>query len=324
MADMFPKEDLIATMRCQQGALLPSKLDWPIHRISYWGARPGDTRPPSSPLWHDLWQVGWQKESSEPDLMPFPIEHPLDGDLCRISKLELPDPTDKRLFADLRHVRFPSHRLVIGEHPFSLYERAWLVAGMQNLLTAMADAPEQVEALFARLGAFELGIAREYLRLGVEAAWISDDYGMNAALMFSPQMWRRFIRPHLKRVVDCYHEAGAIVILHSCGNVTRLIDEFLDVGIDVLDPLQPNCNRLEWIRERTLGRICLCGGLQASALGEDSAKVFALTQERVRQLGAVGGYIVGPDDEWEVPAASRTAILDAVEQQRERVRRSRD
>src|SRR6476659_1319600 len=63
MAEMFPKEDLIATMRCQQGALLPCKLDWPIHHICYWGGQPTDSRPAASPLWHDLWHVGWQKES---------------------------------------------------------------------------------------------------------------------------------------------------------------------------------------------------------------------------------------------------------------------
>ncbi len=323
MAEMFPKEDLIATMRCQQGVLLPCKLDWPVHRICYWGGRPTDTRPPTAPLWRDLWQVGWQKESSDPDMMPFPIEHPLEGCLGRLSKFHVPDPADKKLFADLRNLRFPSHRLVIGEHPFAFYERAWLVAGMQSLLAAMADDDGHVEELFAKIGEFEFGIAEQYLELGVEAAWLADDYGMNSALMFSPQMWRRYVRPHLKRVVDLYHEAGAIVILHSCGSITALIDELLAVGIDVLDPLQPNCNRLEWIRERTLGRICLCGGLQASALVEDSAKAFSVAQERIRQLGAMGGYIVGPDDDWEIPTASQTAILSAVEQQRERVRRAR-
>ena len=53
---------------------------------------------------------------------------------------------------------------------------------MQHLLTAMADQPERVDQLFAWIGEFEFGIARRYLELGVEAAWISDDYGMNSAL----------------------------------------------------------------------------------------------------------------------------------------------
>jgi uroporphyrinogen decarboxylase len=323
MAEMFPKEDLIATMRCQQGALLPCKLDWPIHKICYWGGDPSDLRPPTAPLWHDFWNVGWQKESSDPQMMPFPIEHPLEGDLSRLDKLTFPDPADKKFFADLQHLRFPSHRLLVGEHPFALYERAWLIAGMQNLLAAMADQPERVDELFARIGAFELGIARRYLELGVEAAWIADDYGMNSALMFSPAMWRRFVHPHLKALVDLYHGAGAIVILHSCGNIGGLIDELLAVGVDVLDPLQPNCNRLEWIRERTLGRICLCGGLQTSAVAEDGTKAFAMAQERIRQLGAMGGFIIGPDDDWEIPLASRTGILNAVEQHRNRARRAR-
>src|SRR4029078_12554859 len=103
------KEDLIATMRCQQGALLPCKLDWPMHKICYWGGQPNDTRPPTAPLWHDPWRVGWQKESADPDLMPFPIEHPLDGDLSKLSKLNFPAPHTQRLFAHLRHLRCPRH-----------------------------------------------------------------------------------------------------------------------------------------------------------------------------------------------------------------------
>ncbi len=323
MTEKFPKEELIATMHCQEGALLPCKLDWPVQRICYWGGDPLDSRPPAAPIWRDLWGVGWQKESADPAMMPFPIEHPLE-DLTKLHRLKSPDPADRELFADVVHVRHQSNRLLIAEHPFALYERAWLLAGMQNLLENMANHPDQVAELFARIGAFELAIAEQYLSLNIEAAWIADDYGMNSALMFSPEMWRRFVRPHLKRLVDCYHEAGVIVILHSCGNITALIDDFLSVGIDVLDPLQPNCNKLDLIRERTAGRLCLCGGVESSTLmSGDSAKTLAVTRDRIAQLGAEGGYVVGPDDEWPAPQATHDAMLSAVERVRDLARRGR-
>lgn len=324
MTDLFPKQELIATMRCQPGALLPCKLDWPIEKICYWSGRPSDLRPAAAPLWHDGWGVGWQKESADPQMMPFPIEHPLDGRIAKVGSYSPPSATDPRLFADLRHLRHAPERLLIGEHPFALFERAWLVTGMQHLLESMTETPELVDELFSRIGAFELEIARAYLNLGVEAAWISDDYGMNSAMMFSPTHWRRFVRPHLQRLVDEYHAAGALVILHSCGNITGLVDDFVEIGIDVLDPLQPNCNRLGYIRERTAGRICLSGGVQASAMaGNDAVRTAADTRERIQQLGADGGYIVGPDDEWELPEAAHAAMLNTVEQHRDAARRDR-
>jgi len=108
--------------------------------------------------------------------------------------------------------------------------------------------------VFARIGAFELSIARQYVSLGVEAAWISDDYGMNSALMFSPEAWDRFVRPQLEPIVQCYHDAGALVVLHSCGNISPLAARFVEIGIDVLDPLQPSCNQLDEVRAATAGR----------------------------------------------------------------------
>jgi uroporphyrinogen decarboxylase len=318
---LFPKSELIAAMHCQPGALLPCKLDWPMQRVCYWGGEPCDFRGSSEARWADKWGVTWRKESPDPAMMPFPVEHPLSGSLDRLDDAVWPDPNAPQLFADLAYVQADSERLLVGEHPFALYERGWLLAGMQELLTAMADRPQQVDALFERIGAFEEGIARQYVRLGAEAAWICDDYGMSSAMMFSPAMWTRFIRPHLARVVRIYHDAGALVILHSCGNIAPLVDLLLDVGIDVLDPLQPNCNRLAEVRQKTAGRMCLCGGVEASTLlSGDVAATSLRTSEQISRLGMDGGYIVGPDDEWDYPTSTHEAMLKAVEAHRARQR----
>lgn len=324
MSSMFPKDDLIATMRCEPGALLPCKLDWPIQRLCYWSGQPLDSRPPGASQWNDTWGVGWQKESPNPEMMPFPVRHPLDAELENLGRHDWPDPEDPQLFADLVNRRHATHHLLIGDHPFSLYERAWLLAGMPQLLEAMADLPTRVDDLFERIGHFERAVARRYVTIGVEAAWISDDYGMNSGLMFSPQMWRRFVRPHLRKLIEIYHDAGAIVLLHSCGNITQLVDDFLELGIEVLDPLQPTCNDLARIRQRTAGRICLCGGIEAATLlGGDGQRTLTATHERIEQLGEAGGYIVGPDDEWLFPDETRDAMLDAVEYYRDQTRRGR-
>lgn len=324
MSFMFPKEELIATMRCEPGALLPCKLDWPIQRLCYWSGQPADTRPAGETTWTDTWGVGWRKESPHPEMLPMPVHHPLMADLDGLDDHTWPDATDPQLFADLVNRRHASNHLLIGEHPSALYERAWLLAGMQPLTEAMTDWPDRVDDLFDRIGAFECAIARRYIGLGIEAAWIADDYGMNSGLRFSPELWRRFVRPHLKRTIDLYREAGVLVILHSCGNITELIDDFLELAINVLDPLQPTCNHLDSIRGRTDGRICLCGGVEAATLlGGDTRRTLADTCRRIEQLGREGGYIVGPDDEWEFPPDTHSAMLNAVEHHRDQTRRGR-
>ena len=333
----FPKAELIAAMRCEPTAMLPCKLDWPMRRIRYWGADPNDSRASSdgsqlssdnsqsglAAQWSDLWGITWRKESSDLRMLPFPVGHPLDASLDRLDAMNWPDANDPRRFAKLRSelqaTPADSERLLVAEHPFAIYERAWLLMGMQPLLTAMVDVPDRVDELFARIGAFELGIARQYVALGVEAAWISDDYGMNSALMFSPEAWDRFVRPQLEPIVQCYHDAGALVVLHSCGNISPLVTRFVEIGVDVLDPLQPSCNQLDEVRAATAGQICLCGGVEASTLLAGDVKVTMLaTHQRIAQLGKKGGYIVGPDDEWDYPPATREAMLKTVNIYRKR------
>lgn len=317
--NMFAKDDLIATMRCEPGAMLPCKLDWPLRKVCYWGGQPVDSRPAGRDTWTDEWGVTWRKESPDPSLMPFPIGHPLADDLEGVEELRRPGVEHQTRFADLIHLRCPANEMLVGEHPFSIYERAWLLAGMQNLLMAMAEHPRRVDHLFEAIGAFEEEIARSYVELRIEAAWISDDYGMNAALMFSPAMWRRFVKPHLERLIIRYHDAGILVILHSCGNITPLIDEFLQLEIDVLDPLQPYCNNLIEIRRKTAGRLCLCGGVSSTTLmSGDTFRTAQDTMEQIQRLGETGGYIVGPDDDQVYPDDTHEAMLQTVQTYRDR------
>ncbi|NLX15170.1 MAG: hypothetical protein GXY44_16190 [Phycisphaerales bacterium] len=317
MSYLFPKEELIATLRCRQGALLPCKLDWPVCKICYWSGDPGDARPAGAHEWKDTWGVTWRKESPDPTMMPFPVAHPLHGRLNILDRHPWPNPEDPHLFADLANLRHPDHQLLIGEHRFALYERAWLLTGMRHLAESVDDDPEGLDDLFARIGAFESAIARRYIRMGVEAAWIVDDYGTSSMANFTPETWRRYVKPHLRKIVEQYHEAGALVFLHSWGNVTPLIDDFLGVGIDAIDPLQPDCNRLDYIRRQTAGRMCLCGGVASSVMLADNAeRTREDTHLRIQELGAQGGYIVGPEDDWEYPPLAHQAMLSVVDHYR--------
>lgn len=310
----FPKDDLIATMRCRPGALLPCKLDWPLRRVRYWGGRPADARRGDEAQWVDAWGVAWVKTVVDPGMLPFPVAHPLGEGLAALEALELPDPRDPRVFADLVSQGPSEHHLLAGEHPFALFGRAWLLAGLVNLAHAMVHHPDQVDRLFERLGAFEMAIAEQYIAMGVEAAWIDGDNPIGHAPLFSMGMWQRFVKPHLARLVDRYHAAGRLVILHSSGHVEPLIEQLAAMGVDVLDPVSPGSNDLEEVHRLTAGRMCLCGGVRASTLaGQDSRQIMVETHQSIARLGGQGGFIVGPDDEpREVGEAAREAMLNTV------------
>lgn len=321
MSSVFPKDELLATMRCRPTALLPCKLDWPVRKIRYWGGHPRDCRPIGQTTWQDAWGITWRKESPDPALAPFPVGHPLESQQADITEAPLPDPKDPHLYADLSNLRPSDDTLLIGEHPYALYERTWLLCGFGRLTDLVQNHPAQLDNLMERIVEFERQIAEKYIELGVEVGWISDDYGMSQSLLLNPERWRRFVRPHLEKLVDTYHQADRLVALHSCGHITPLINDLLEIGIDVLDPLQPACNELGYIREKTAGRMCLSGGVATSVLqAGDADRTLADTKTRIAELGTGGGYIVGPDHDWNIPSAARSVMLAVVEQHRDNQR----
>ena len=89
-----------------------------------------------------------------------------------------------------------------------------------------------------------------------------DDWGTQTDLMFQPEVWRTLIRPHVKRVVDAAHELGVLFDQHSCGKIDRIVGEVVDMGIDVLDPVQPVNDLPRWIEEYK-DKVVFMGALDA-------------------------------------------------------------
>ena len=93
--------------------------------------------------------------------------------------------------------------------------------------------------LFERVIAVNERIVRNAIREGAEVICLGDDYASNNAPLFSPDMFRRFVRPYLKRIVDAVHEEGVLVVKHTDGNIWPIIDDIVSTGIDGLHPLEP-------------------------------------------------------------------------------------
>jgi uroporphyrinogen decarboxylase len=200
-------------------------------------------------------------------------------------------------------------------HRSTVFERAWELVGMERLLVMMVSEPEAVDGLFERIIQFQLGIARQYLELKPDLAVLGDDLGTQLGLFFSPALFRRYLKPRYARLVDLYRSSGVLVEFHSCGNVLGLVDDFLDLGIDILNPIQPRAiGDLALLRRKTAGRMALRGGVDTQytlTLGTP-AEVRAEVRERIGSLGRQGGYICGPDQTIPMPAENVVAFESAV------------
>lgn len=315
MTPLSPKENYLRAVRFQDPEYVPNGRRLPVASVGFHGVNPEDNRPGEARAWADFWGIGHEKTLE--DVMPMPTYHPL-ADVNRWDAYRWPSPDDpERLGPLAEQVGAVDRReqLLSVSHRSTLFERAWILVGMEILLMLMADAPEQADWLFDRIIAFQLGMARHYLALRPDLVALGDDVGTQRATLMSPAHYRRYIKPRYARLIALYKDAGVLVTYHSCGHVLPLVDDFVDLGIDVLNPVQPRANEdLALLRVKTAGRMALHGGVDTQytlTLGTP-AEVRAEVRERIHTLGAEGGYICAPDQSIPMPAENAQAFDDAV------------
>lgn len=267
----------------------------------------------------DQWGVTWEGGTPagrewEPDVLAYAVAHPLE-DLAALDDFQFPDPDEPGIMDGLLDGINREESLIIGALPFLLFERAYMLTGMENLFLQMASEPDLVRELFRRIADFQIRIVERYADLGAEAIRTTDDYGTQDALMISPAMWRDLIKPEIARVFKVIKEAGLILHLHTCGNIMEIVPDLIEIGVDVLDPIQSLSNDLAYLKREYGDRLSFLGGVDTQyllTLGTP-AEIDATVRERIRVLGPGGGYIVGPDNRIPIPEENNRAYVAAIE-----------
>lgn len=312
---MQPKENLWRALTHQDPAYVPyRRLDGTIaglHRMQYRGSRPvvqGET---------DRWGVTWSAGTPagaewEPEIQGYPVHHPLPG-LDDLPHYAFPDGNDPQLTAGLLDGVPRDEKLVAGEIYFPLFDRASLLMGMQMLFEAMIDRPADVRELFRRIADYQIGVIRQYLAMGVDIVRFAEDYGAQHSLLVSPRHWRALIKPELARMFAVAKEDGALVWLHCCGHVMEIIPDLIEIGLNVLDPVQVRANDQAAVKRLYGDRLCIMGGMDTQYLLATATpdEVTEEVRARIALLGPGSGFILAPDTLIPVPEANYRAYLAA-------------
>ena len=232
-----------------------------------------------------------------------------------LSAYRFPDPTGEYRFGHLAawcaaqagHYRI----LWVGD----LWERATFMRGMEDLLADVVLHPQFVASLLEQLTEYILRtMAILCERFEFEGIALSDDYGTQRALVLSPGHWRHFIRPCLARIYGFAKARGRTVFHHSCGNNLPIIGDLIDLGLDILHPLQPEAMDVEFLKREFGRHLTFCGGLSTQRLLVEGAP--GEIRREVRRLKAVmgrgGGYILEPGItiQADVPLENMMAMID--------------
>jgi uroporphyrinogen decarboxylase len=157
-------------------------------------------------------------------------------------------------------------RYVLGHWWYLLYERLWSIRGMENVLTDFLDHPGELKRLGRALVDFHVKAIRGLAASGVDGIFTSDDLGSQRALMMSPTTFRKILKPMYAEIIEETHGLGMHFWLHTCGNVLSIIDDFIDIGLDVIHPIQAHTMDYEVVAERFGGRISFLVGVDVQHL----------------------------------------------------------
>lgn len=236
-----------------------------------------------------------------------------------LQNYSFPDPLDRRFFADIPgRIALYGDRYRVFQIGFSLYERAWTLRGMQNLLMDFYDHPDFVHGLLEAIADYNISQIQEALKYEVDAVYFGDDWGQQRGLQMGPRLWHQFVYPVLKRMYSVVRDSGKCVFIHSCGDVDEIFDDLIGIGLNCFNPFQPEVMDVETLMERYRGRITFHGGLSTQrTLPFGSVEDVRAETKRLLEMGAQGGYIFAPahDVEGDVPLENMLAFMELVQNQ---------
>jgi uroporphyrinogen decarboxylase len=214
----------------------------------------------------------------------------------------------------IAHLREATDCFILVTYYASLFEKAWFLRGMENLLVDMSQHPDYCEALFERIVTADLAMLEMMLAAEVDGVLLGCDWGSQKALLMGPGHWQRYIGPRHARMFKVIREAGKYAFLHSCGNIFAVLPEVVAMGVQVLNPVQPECMDLREIKARFGAALAFWGGIstqQTLPLGTPE-QVRREVREVTALLGAGGGYIVSPAQsiQEDVPLANCLALIE--------------
>jgi uroporphyrinogen decarboxylase len=219
-----------------------------------------------------------------------------------VEAFEFPDPLAEGRFddAEMYIEEYQGEYFIIGDMELTMFDLMHLSVGMEKLLVDMALGKSYVEALIQKTKNFSLAIGKKLVSMGVDGIWAGDDFGGQQGMLISPRMWRKYFQ---KAYREIYAELKAInpevvTMQHCDGAVAPILGDWIEVGLEVFNPVQPNVpgHEPEDLKSQFGDRLSFWGAIDQQNLLPfgTPAEIEADVAEKIRVLGAGGGYMCSP------------------------------
>ena len=247
---------------------------------------------PRASRYVDDWGVTLQyTDESVAIPVDHPIKSPADVESWAAPPPSFPVEYMRKVDAVVR--RYKGKRALLS-HSRAVFAHSWNLLGMENYMVALIENPNLVERLTRKIITVNEGRARQLAEAGLDIVYLGDDYAFKTAPLISPDHFRRFVLPGLSRVVGAIHEAGALCIKHTDGDIWSLMDMIVGTGVDCLGPLEPGANMdLRRVKSGYGDRIAVMGNVDIDLLSRGTPEQVAeATLGLLHGVSPGGGHVV--------------------------------
>ena len=252
----------------------------------------------------DAWGVVWRRARYPGGYYWEMHGHPLaEATVQDLDRYPWPDPQDPALTAGLaeevRTLAAGPYAIVADGGFKSFFELAYMMRGLEQLLMDLVADPEFVSELMEKLLELNLAGTRRFLEIAgpfIQVFRAADDLATQTGLLMSPDVYRAVLKPIYKRYFDAVHAlTPAKLFYHSCGCVNELVDDLIEIGVDILNPVQVSAmGDTARLKARFGSRVTFWGGIDTQRVLPHGtpAEVEEEVRRRIRDLGPGGGYVV--------------------------------
>jgi uroporphyrinogen decarboxylase len=195
---------------------------------------------------------------------------------------------------EIAREHLPEGMGIIGQYG-DIFTTVWEMMGFESFAVATFEQPDLVQALFDKVGELILSMFDTMADMeDVGVLWYSDDIAYANGLMLSPEFYRQYFFPLLKRIGNHTQRRKIPFIYHTDGFLWDVFDDFIDCGVNAIHPIEPKAMEIKEVKEKRGHQFCICGGIDLDLLSRGTPEqVGALTSHFIRELAYNGGYCAG-------------------------------
>lgn len=286
----------------------------------------------SAGIWHrdwrdkeallDSWGIRWHYVDYGPGRYLEILEYPLANvnDLAGMNAFAFPDPEAEFESINLDDVlaRYGETHWIVGGPVGTMFETAWMLRGLEQFMIDLVDNEAYARALIERGMRYHLTLARRFIEKGVDMIWTGDDFGEQHKMLMSPRMWRRYFKPLYREFYAELKQMNPDIVIahHSDGNIEPIIPDYIEIGLDVLQAVQPQSMDPVKLKRQYGDQLAFWGTMDVQhtfpyGTPED---VAAEARNRMEVVGENGGLILAPSHgiQPDVPLRNLRAYYETV------------